>query len=250
MPKIITISNQKGGVGKTTISREVAYFLSNRGIKTLIIDADAQGNLSKSFVDNTSTGLYDAITGNEFDLVEISDNLYLLSGDLRLAMLEKSLIGEIDAYTRIKDIINTGLFADFQFIIIDCPPSLGILTLNSLAVATHLIVPVRPAVYSLQGTNDLMNTIAKVKKNLNEKLQLTGVIINEYSSNPIIFRQIKEELQSSFGNLLFESMLSKSVKLEESIINRKGVIATQSKSQLEIEAIGTELLMRIGYEGR
>ncbi len=250
MQKIIAISNQKGGVGKTTITRELSYFLSGKEIKTLIIDADAQGNLTKSFIDSTSTGLYDAISGNEFDVEKITDNLHLLSGDLRLSLLEKSLIGEIDAYTRIKDIIQSGLLSDYEFIIIDCPPSLGILTLNSLAVAQYLLVPVRPAIYSLQGTNDLIKTVSKIKRNLNEHLTLTGVIINEYSQNPIIFRQIKDELQSSFGDLLFSSMLSKSIKLEESIINRKGVISTLCKSQIEVEAMGNELLSKVGYESR
>jgi chromosome partitioning protein len=257
----IVFSNQKGGVGKTTLTRllgiqlasetAVLYPLENGGIrrssgrKVLLVDCDPQGNLTKSLLEGEVTGLFEALTGLDYEVREIKKDLFLLAGDIRLANLEKSLIGEMDAFTRIKELLREDLFQEFNYILIDTPPSLGILTVNALAAARHLIAPMNPAIYSLQGTNDLMATTARVRKNINPDLAFLGVIINEYDNHPVITRQIREEIQGSFGDLVFRTALSRSVKVEEALAARKGVSAGESKVGDEVSLIAGELVERV-----
>jgi len=249
---IIIFSNQKGGVGKTTTCRELSLYTASLGNKVCIIDADPQGNLSKSLVseDVITSGLFEALKNEPFELVKVNENVRLLAGDKRLAALEKSLVGEMDAFSRLKDLFSNGTFKEFQYIFIDSPPSLGILTGNGLAASTHFVIPMSPALYTLQGTNDLMDTISKVKRNLNPELKLLGVIINAYDSKPIITRQIKDEIREGFGNIVFESHLSKTIKIEEAIAQKIGVTELQrldkSRAREEVMAIGNELLERLG----
>jgi len=249
---VIIFSNQKGGVGKTTTAREMSLYIASLGNKVLIIDADPQGNLSKSLVseDKITSGLFEALKNEPFDLVAVNKNVSLLAGDKRLAGLEKSLVGEMDAFTRLKDLFSNGTFKDFRYIFIDSPPSLGILTGNGLAASTHFVIPMSPALYTLQGTNDLMDTISKVKRNLNPELKLLGVIINAYDSKPIITRQIKDEIREGFGDIVFAAHLSKTIKIEEAIAQKIGVTELQrldkSRVKDEVEAIGNELLYRLG----
>jgi chromosome partitioning protein len=247
--QVIIFSNQKGGVGKTTCCREVPLYIASLRRKVLLIDLDSQGNLTKSLTDEVGTGLYEALKGEEYELIRINENLSLLSGDRRLASLEKSLVGEMDAYMRLKDLYANGLADGFDFIFIDSPPSLGILTGNGLAAATHIVIPMSPALYTLQGTNDLMDTVSKVRRTLNPNLNLLGVIINAYDSVPVITRQIKEEIRESFGDIVFKTHLSKTIKIEEAIAQKVGVISLKrmdrSRARDEVSAIGDELLKRL-----
>src|SRR5271157_1085275 len=128
MKKTIVFSNQKGGVGKTTTTRELGIYLAERNYRVLLIDSDPQGNLSKSLVDVPGFGLYEALTGGDFEPEEVKLNLSLLSGGVKLAGLEKSLIGELDAFTRLKELLEGEVFQTYDFILIDSPPSLGVLT--------------------------------------------------------------------------------------------------------------------------
>lgn len=137
------------------------------------------------------------------------------------------------------------LFDDFDYILIDSPPSLGVLTVNALTASRYLIAPMNPAIYSLQGTNDLMATMAKVKKNLNPELSFLGVIVNAFDAHPVITRQIREEIESAFGELVFRTTLSRSVKVEEALAARRGLLAGESKVGDEIAAIGEELIERV-----
>jgi len=242
---IIALSNQKGGVGKTTITRLLGHILAFLGKKTLLIDTDPQANLTKSLIDSDEPGLYESLTGSEYDVIEIIPNLFLLAGSIRLASLEKSLIGELDAYTRLKELLEEMLFDEFTYILIDTPPSLGALTINALTASQYLIAPLNPAIYSLQGTNDLMATVAKVKKNLNPDLAFLGVIVNAYDSHPVITRQIREEIVSAFGDKVFRTTLSRSVKVEEALAARRGLVRGESKVGDEIASIGEELISRV-----
>jgi chromosome partitioning protein len=243
--RIITFSDQKGGVGKTTLTRLIGLFLAFLGRKILLIDVDPQGNLTKSLIDFDVPGLYEALTGADYDIPEIIPNLFLFAGSIRLAALEKALIGEMDAYIRLKELLADDLFREFDYCLIDSPPSLGVLTINALVASHYIIAPMNPAIYSLQGTNDLMGTIAKVKKNLNPDLNFLGVIINAFDGHPVITRQIREEIVASFGELVFRTTLSRSVKVEEALAARKGLAAGESKVGDEIALIGEELVERI-----
>jgi chromosome partitioning protein len=252
MMPIIIFPNQKGGCGKTTTTRELALFTATLGKKVCIIDSDPQGNLTKSLVseDDIISGLYEALDNQAYEFIPVNGNLRLLAGDKRLAVLEKSLIGEMDAFTRLKDLLAEELFAGFDYIFIDTPPSLGILTGNGLVAATHFVIPMSPALYTLQGTNDLMDTVSKVRRNLNPDLKLLGVIINAYDSKPVITRQITEEIRESFGDIVFATHLSKTIKIEEAIAQKIGVTELRrldrSRAREEVAAIGNELLRRLG----
>jgi len=251
MTKTIVFSNQKGGVGKTTCTREIGIYLSDSGFKVLLIDCDPQGNLSKSLVDVPGFGLYEALTGQPYELEYVKENLWLLSGGVKLAVLEKSLIGELDAYTRMRDLFDgdPGFSESIDFILIDSPPSLGVLTGNALTASGWLIIPMNPSLYSMQGTNDLMATFAKVRKNFNPSLSLLGVIVNAFDSVPVITRQIYGEIREAFGEKVFSSVLSKSIKVEEAIASKTGVSGRKGtrppKIAGEVKAIGEELLLRL-----
>lgn len=249
--KKVVFSNQKGGVGKTTLTRELSIYLASIGKSVLAIDLDPQANLTRSltdvpFTDPEVTGCYEALSEICFDIIEVQSNISLLPGDIKMAMLEKSLIAEIDAYSRTKELLEHKSFRQYEYILIDSPPSLGVLTVNALTAAEYLIIPMNPSLYSMQGTNDLMNTVKKVKKSLNPDLKLTGVIINAFDSIPVITRQIKEEIEASFKDRVFSTVLSKSIKIEEAIANQSGIVTLQKcKVKDEIIRIGEEFLGRL-----
>lgn len=248
-PETIIFANQKGGVGKSTLCREIGIYLASIGLRVLLVDSDPQGNLTKGLTDEDKAGLYEALTGEEIVLNRIDTTLSLLCGDYRLSMLEKSLIGEIDGYLKIKSLFQEPVFNPFDYILIDSPPSLGVLSVNGLVAAKHLLIPMNPSLYSLQGTNDLFKTVSKVKNSLNPDLSLLGVIINSFDSIPVITRQIGNEIRESFGDKVFGTVLSKSIKLEESIALKRGVIhhtrLNKSRAKQEVCSLGDELLSRL-----
>jgi chromosome partitioning protein len=245
-PQIITFSNQKGGVGKTTLTRELGIYLATSGHHTLLIDTDPQGNLTKGLTDEIKRGTWHAYTEGTCDLHRIRDNLCLLHGSEKLAQLERNLIGEVDAYTRLTHIVYGTMFKPFEYILIDTPPTLGVMTLNALAASHYLGIVINPAVYSLQGTNTLMETYSKVKENLNADLAILGAFVNAVDSRPVIVREIMEELKDNFADLLITPPLSRSVKIEEVIPRQAGVVELgPSKVKNEVEAIGSELIQRV-----
>jgi chromosome partitioning protein len=150
----------------------------------------------------------------------------------------------------LRDLLTGERFTDFDFIFLDTPPSLGVLTVNALSAAGHLIIPMNPSLYSMQGTNDLLRTIGKVKASLNPPLNLLGVIINAYDSVPVITRQIRSEIEASFAEKVFAAVLSRSIKLEEAIALKKAVIhhghLERSRAREEVQRLGDELLLRLG----
>ena len=174
MTKIV-FTNQKGGVGKTTLTRELGCYLSHeKGFKVLLVDCDGQGNLSKSFLDETGKGLYEAVTEESIEITAVTDRLDLLSGSIYLSLLEKQLIGEFDSYVRFKELFEKKEFECYDFILMDTPPSLGILTVNALTAADHLVMPVTASQYALQGTGDLLETLEKIRRSLNPSLFTLG----------------------------------------------------------------------------
>ena len=244
MKKLI-FTNQKGGVGKTTLTREIGICLSIMGKRILLIDSDPQGNLTKSLTETIGKGLYEAFEESFVEPLEIRENLFLLSGDQRLAALEKRYLGEVDAYGKLSSLFENQIFYSYDLILIDSPPSLGVMTLNGLAAADCFVIPLRPALYSLQGTNDLLSSVAKVKKSLNPGLELLGVMINDYLAGPVISKQIKAEILESFGDKVFSMIISRTIKVEEAIASLKGVVEDPSKIGFEIETLSSQLLERL-----
>lgn len=249
MTKIV-FTNQKGGVGKTTLTRELGCYLSHeKGFRVLLVDCDGQGNLSRSFLDEPGPGLYEAVTENEINFQPVTDRLDLLSGSIYLSLLEKQLVGEFDGYLKFKELFQREEFKAYDFILMDTPPSLGILTGNALVAADHLVMPITASQYALQGAGDLLKTMEKIRRSLNPSLYALGVVLNSYSPVTVIGKELKGEMEAFFGKTCFSTVISRSVRIEEAIAERKGLVqltgSQWKKPKEEVIRLGEELLTRI-----
>jgi chromosome partitioning protein len=219
---IIAIANQKGGVGKTTTAINLAAALALRGKSTLLIDMDPQANATMSYLDvrQIGRGVYDVLTDSQVSLADVAlptaiAELYVAPGKIALAKLEAKLAGEIDAHFRLKDRIDA-MHDRFEHIVIDCAPTLGLLTVNALVASTHLLIPIQASYFALEGTDDLLETVDKVRSRANPGLRLLGVLITLHDRRTALARDIREQIQRVFGDKVFNTAISKSVRLEES----------------------------------
>ena len=219
---IVAIANQKGGVGKTTTAINLAAAMALRGKRTLLIDLDPQANSTMTFLDMTTVtrSVYDAVaepglTFRDIILPSSLENLSVAPSRIALAKLEAKLVGELDAHFRLKDKLEPVL-ADFDHVVIDCPPALGLLTVNALVAATHLLIPIQSSYFALEGTDDLLETIEKVRQRPNPALRILGVVITMHDKRTALARDIRAQIQKVFGGTVFKTVITKSVRLEES----------------------------------
>jgi len=253
MTAILTIANQKGGVGKTTTAINLAAALALRQKRTLLIDLDPQGNSTITFFDlnDIQTSMFDVLGDHRAEMASVikvtkNERLSVAPSRLALAKLEQQLSGQFDAPFKLKDALAPVL-KDYDYVIIDTPPALGILTVNALVASTHLLVPIQAAYFAIEGTDDLLETYARIRSRPNPELKMLGVVITLFDKRTNISRDTHEQIRATFGDALFKTRISKNVRLEESPAYKETVFsfAPKSSGAEDYRKLAQEVLQRV-----
>ena len=231
MSHILTIVNQKGGVGKTTTAVNLSACLASSNRRTLLVDTDPQGNATSALgVDKHSLPLtiYDLLLGDPLSIDHVIlnpllENLYLLPANVNLIGAEVELLARDDRERALWRLLQP-IAERFDYIIIDAPPSLGILTINAMTSATSLIIPVQCEYYALEGLSLLMETLRRVRGAFNPNLRLLGLVMTMFDARTNLSRQVTEDVRRHFGNLVFQTIISRSVRLSEAPSYGKPII--------------------------
>ena len=253
MGAIVAFANQKGGVGKTTSAVNVAAALGKKGKRVILVDMDPQGNTTSGVgvgKKHIRHSIYDVLTGEADTRSAIIatkfKNLSLLASNIDLAGAEIELHEMEGRAYRLRDALAT-IRDEFDYLIIDCPPSLGMLTINSLSAADGLVIPMQCEYFALEGLSQLMITVKKIRQLYNPSLEVTGILLTMYNGRLILSNQVVAELKKYYADKIFKTPISRSVKLSEAPGFGAPICYHDpySKGSLEYADIAKELMMRI-----
>ncbi len=248
MARVFAVANQKGGVGKTTTAINLSAALAKLGAKVLLIDIDPQGNgtsgvgLSKKEIKaciyNT---LIDELPIEDVTLPSRWENLFIVPATIQLAGAEIELVSMVSREEKLKKALKP-ILGEYDYVIIDCPPSLGLLTLNAMNAANGVIIPIQCEYYALEGLGQLMNTITLVRKHLNEELIIEGVVLTMYDTRTNLSDQVAEEVRSYFKQYVYKTVIPRNVRLSEAPSYGKHILEYDPRSK------GAELHIALARE--
>jgi len=250
---ILAIANQKGGVGKTTTAINLSAAFAKKGKKTLLLDLDPQSNSSLTFLDihSIQKTVFEVLMEPSVGFRDVIRHTSVLHLDvaparISLAKLESNLIGEFDAPFRLKDKL-AAVRKEYDLVVIDTPPTLGLITVNALVACTHLLIPIQSSYFALEGTDDLLETVERVKARPNPDLKVLGVLITLQDKRTILAKDISKQIKNVFGPKVFKTVISKNVRLEESPAYKEAIFsfAPHSTGAMEYFKLSDEVLDRV-----